>query len=193
MSKLDIPFNMEFSFGDDLREVPEDSEQMRKGLEWLQDKLVELGPEDSSKAALLLTQIAGYARIMGDYTLSEKCFLDSIRVFEEAGKTELVFANKLRMAVLYQHQKNYTKSSEIYTKSIHFIRNSKNSKVKNYLDFALQHYGKQKFEQKMFKEALDLFMEAYELRLAKGDLDLMSSTEIAINAAKEALEKSAEE
>lgn len=189
MSKLDIPFNMNFSYGDDLREVPEDSEQMRKGLEWLQDKLVELGPEDAGKAAGLLTQIAGYARIMGDFPLSEKCFKDSIRVFEEAGKTELVFLNKLRMAVLYQHMKNYTKSSEIYTGAIKFIRASKSAKVQNYLDFALQHYGKQLYEQKRFKDALDHFMEAYELRLAKGDLDLMSSTEIAISKAKEAIEK----
>lgn len=189
MSKIEIPFNMNFSYGDDLREVPEDSGQMKKGLDWLQDKLVELGPEDAVKAGALLTQIAGYARIMGDFKLSEKCFLDAIKIFEEEKKNEHVFVNKLRMGVLYQHMKNYTKSTEIYTKSIKFIRSSSSPQVKKFLDFAIHHYGKLKYEQKMFSEALDLFMEAYELRMVKGDLELMSSTEFAINKTKEQLEK----
>ncbi len=187
MKKSDIPFNMNFSFGDDLREVPEDSHQMKKGLDWLQDKLVELGPEDNKKAAVILSHIGGYARIMGDLELSEKCYLDAIKVFEELKMSEQVFASKLRLAVTYQHKGNTSKSSEIYTKAIKVIKGSKSQSVRGYLDFALQHYGKQKFEQKLYQEALNLFMEAYELRIIKGDLELLSSTELAISKTREKL------
>ncbi len=190
MKPSDIPFNMNFSFGDDLREVPEDSEQMRKGLDWLQDKIVELAADEGSKAGVILSQIGGYARIMGDLSLSEKCYLDAIKVFEELKKSEQVFAMKLRLAIVFQYKGNFTKSSEIYTKCIELTRTSKSSAVQSYLDFALHHFGKQKFEQGFYSEALDLFMEAYELRIIKGDLSLISSTELAVNKTKEKLEQS---
>lgn len=188
MKKSDIPFNMEFSYGDDLREVPEDTHQMKKGVDWLQDKLVEIGPDDNKKAAVLLTHLGGFARIMGDYDLSEKCYLDAARAFEELKMSEQVFATKLRLAVTYQHKGNTTKSSEIYMKAIKMMKESKSQSVRSYLDFALQHYGKQKFEAKLYQEALDLFMEAMELRIIKGDLDLISSTEFAIAKTREKLE-----
>lgn len=188
MKKSDIPFNMEFSYGDDLREVPEDTHQMKKGLDWLQDKLVELGPDDNKKAAVLLSHIGGFARIMGDFDLSEKCYLDAARVFEELKMSEQVFATKLRLAVTYQYKGNHTKSSEIYSKAIQVIRSSKSQSVKAYLDFALQHYGKQKFEMKLYQDALDLFMETLELRIIKGDLELISSTEFAISKTREKLD-----
>lgn len=188
MKASDIPFNMNFSYGDDLREVPEDSEQMRKGLDWLQDKVVELGPDDSKKAAVLLAQIGGYARIMGDFELSEKCYLDAIKAFEDLKASEQVFATKLRLAVTFQYQRKFSKSTEIYEKAIKIMRSSKSASVRNYLDFAIQHFGKQKFEQGFFSEALDYFMEAYELRIVKGDLDLVASTEFAINKTKEKLD-----
>lgn len=189
MKTGEIPFNMNFLFGDDLREVPEDTEQMRKGLDWLQDKLVEIAADESAKAAVILSQIGGYARIMGDLKLSEKCYVDAIKVFEELKKTEQVFAMKLRLAIVYQYKGNFTKSSEIYTKAIQMIRSSKAQAVQGYLDFAIHHYGKQKFEQGFYSEALELFMEAYELRIIKGDLSLISSTEFAINKTKEKLEE----
>lgn len=188
MKASDIPFNMKFSYGDDLREVPEDSEQMRKGLEWLQDKIVEVGSDDPKKSAVLLSQIGGYARIMGDFDLSEKCYLDAIKSFEELKATEQVFAAKLRLAVTYLHQRKFTKSTEIFEKAIKIMRGSKSPAVRNYLDFALQHFAKQKFEQGFYKEALDMFMETYELRLIKGDLELLASTEFAINKTKAKIE-----
>lgn len=188
MKTSDIPYNMKFSYGDDLREVPEDSEQMRKGLDWLQDKIIELAPDDTKKAAVLLAQIGGYARIMGDFDLSEKCYHDAIKSFESLKATEQVFATKLRLAVTYQFQKKFTKSTEIYEKAIKIMRSSKSPAVRNYLDFALQHFGKQKFEQGFFQEALDFFMETYELRIVKGDLDLVASTEFAINKTKEKID-----
>lgn len=188
MKASDIPFNMNFSYGDDLREVPEDSEQMRKGLDWLQDKIVELGPDDTKKAAVLLSQIGGYARIMGDLDLSEKCYLDAIKAFEELKASEQLFAAKLRLAVTFQYQRKFSKSTEIYEKAIKIMRTSKSPAVRNYLDFALQHYAKQKFEQGFYSEAMDMFMETLELRIVKGDLDLVASTELAINKTKEKLE-----
>jgi tetratricopeptide (TPR) repeat protein len=188
MKQSDIPYNMSFSYGDDLREVPEDSEQMRKGLDWLQDKIVELAPEDTKKSAVLLSMIGGYARIMGDLDLSEKCYHDAIKAFEELKATEQVFAAKLRLAVTYQFQKKYSKSTEIFEKAIKIMRSSKSPAVRNYLDFALQHFGKQKFEQGFYAEAMDLFMEALEQRIVKGDLELISSTELAINKTKDKLE-----
>jgi len=51
------------------------------------------------------------------------------------------------------------------------------------LDFALQHLGKVLFDQGEYGRALDRFREAMALREAKGDRELIASTQLAIAAA----------
>lgn len=190
--KIEIPYNMKFFINNELNETPENLEEMKKGVSWLKDKSEEVDQNDLGKKANLLSQLAGYARIIGDYSLSEESFNMTIKILEDLGNPELVFFNKLRMAVLYQNTKNLTKSSEIYLKAIKFIRGSKSKKVKNYLDFALHNYGKQLFEQKRYQEAMELFVEAHEVKIGKGDINSIKATELAMTLTKEILENEEE-
>jgi tetratricopeptide (TPR) repeat protein len=59
------------------------------------------------------------------------------------------------------------------------------------LDFALQHLGKVRFDQRQFTQALPCFEEALQLRQIKRDDALIASTELAVAAAKRALAASA--
>lgn len=188
MKVEDIPFNMKFNYGDDLREVPEDSEQMRKGLAWLQERLEEIGAEETAKASVLLNHISGFARIMGDFELAEKSIIDALRILEELGKKEQVFAMKLRMAIIFHYQKRFSKAEEIFSKALDLVRKG-NKGAKKYSDFIFHHYGKLKFDQKFYRDSLDLFMEAYEARMVKGDLELLASTERAITSCRVKLEE----
>jgi tetratricopeptide (TPR) repeat protein len=52
--------------------------------------------------------------------------------------------------------------------------------VANVLDFPYQHYGKCKFDQQRYADALQLFEQALELRRSKGDQELIDSTQLAI-------------
>ena len=189
MKPEDMPFNMSFHYGDDLREVPDDPEQMRKGIEWLQERLDGEGNDDIQQAALM-SQIGVFSRILGDLDNAEQMLIQAHTLLKEMGSPIHAFATNLRLAVVFQWRKNYSKSDDIYFKSLKKIRTSKDPKVLKYLDFVLQHYGKSKFEQGFFNEALELFMEGYEARLAKGDMDLISSTEAAISACRKKLGES---
>jgi len=184
----DIPFNMKFDYGDDLREVPEDSEQMRKGLGWLQERLEETNAEEAAKASILLNHISGFARIMGDFDLAEKSILGAISILEDLGKKEQIFAMKLRMAIIFHYQKRFSKAEEIFSIALGLVRKGNKGAVK-YSDFIFQHYAKLKFDQKFYRDAMDLFMEAYEARMVKGDLELLASTEHAITICRSKLEE----
>jgi tetratricopeptide (TPR) repeat protein len=187
MKKDEIPFNMNFTYGNDLREVPDDPEQMRKGVDYLKEKLEEEQDGGAAEAALR-SQLAGYCRIMGDLELAKEHYQKAKDILKEAGKEQHIFAIQLRMAIVYQWDGRFKNADEIYSKSIEKSRRSSDKTIQKYLDFALQHYGKSKFEQGQFDSALDCFMEALELRLIKGDLTLIESTQKAIEVTRSKLE-----
>jgi tetratricopeptide (TPR) repeat protein len=186
MSK--IPHNMNFAIGDDLREVPLDAVQMQKGLAWLENELLQERKSVSVKQAALLSQIGVYARILGDLDLAEKSFNDAIEVLEAQKRPDLILGVKLRLAIVYQFKGSYTKADNFYMNAIKVIRSSTDEKISKYLDFALQHLAKSRFEQKFYQESLNYFLEALEIRLIKGDIELIQSTEKAISKVREKMD-----
>jgi tetratricopeptide (TPR) repeat protein len=181
MKPEDIPFNMGFQYGNDLKEVPDDAIEMQKGVDFLNDQLKEHHELSKGKEAALLGQIGGYYRILGDLDKAEECLTKGKGILEEMGDRAHVMAMELRLASVYQFARKYSKAIEIYKSSLNEINNNpKDKKLEKQLDFALQHFGKCRFEQRFYGEALDLFMRAYEQRLVKGDLSLIDSTQKAI-------------
>ena len=114
--------------------------------------------------------------------------MQAIEILKEFNRPDQIFAMNLRLAIILQYRGNYTKASEIYKNSIKEIEEGKNKINLKYLDFVFQHYGKLKFDQGFYKEALELFMRAYEERIVKGDLELVSSTEFAIAQTRKKLD-----
>ena len=184
----DFPFNMYYSYGEDLREVPDDAVAMKRGLEWLQDQLIEIPEEDKVQQTILLSQISGFARIIGDLDLAEQSLIQAIELLKDFKREDQIFAMKLRLAIVYQYRKSFTKAERIYSDSLKAIDTTTDSRIKKYHDFVFQHYGKLKYDQGFYKEALDFFMRAYEERIIKGDLELVSSTEFAIAQTRKKLE-----
>ncbi len=166
----EFPFNMNFTYGDDLKEVPEDAVAMKKGADWLQEKIDELDESDKVQQTILLSQLSGFARILGDLDLAETSIVQAIEILKEFKREDQIFAMNLRLAIVYQYRANFAKADQIYTSSLKEIETSGDKKLKKYHDFVLQHYGKLKFDQGFYKEALDYFMRAYEERIVKGDL-----------------------
>ena len=184
----DFPFNMEYTYAEDLREVPIDAVAMKKGLDWLEEKLSEVSDDDKVQQTILYSQLSGFARILGDLDLAEQYIVQALEILKEFNRPDQIFAMNLRLAIILQYRGNYSKASEIYTNSIKEIEESKDKKKLKYLDFVFQHYGKLKFDQGFYKEALDFFMRAYEERIIKGDLELISSTEFAIAQTRKKLD-----
>ncbi len=184
----EFPFNMNFTYGDDLKEVPEDAVAMKKGADWLQEKIDELDESDKVQQTILLSQLSGFARILGDLDLAETSIVQAIEILKEFKREDQIFAMNLRLAIVYQYRANFAKADQIYTSSLKEIETSGDKKLKKYHDFVLQHYGKLKFDQGFYKEALDYFMRAYEERIVKGDLELLSSTEFAIAQTRKKVE-----
>ncbi len=185
MAKIEIPHNMNFTYNDELREVPEDSTQMLKGIEWLNEELIRVSPTDALQSALVLHNLCVYSRITGDYKTAETCGKDAINVFKEKGKSELVFFMKLRMAQLFHYKKNYTQADEIYVKAQKTIEKSKSAQVKKYFEFVLFHLGCLKFEKGFFAEANSLFARALDERLIAGDLQKIQACEKALRLVNE--------
>lgn len=187
MKKDEIPFNMEITYSDDLREVPESPDQMRKGLEWLKEKIPTSGEGDPKELGALLSLTAGYARIMGDLDYAEECASKALEIFEGLKKPEFILMMKLRLAVIAQYRKSYIKSGDTFNKAIDYMRKSSNDSIKRHLEFALQNYGVQKFEQGFYRDAFELFSEAHSLRIVKGDVRLVKASEKAMNETRKRL------
>lgn len=185
MKASDIPYNMEYEISDeDLREFPVDADQMQKGVELLKSKLGQQGLSELESAALM-SQIGVYSRIVGDLDTSENMLINTLHIYQDQNKQTHVLHTQLRLATTLQWKGNFTKAEKYYndiTKRI--LAGGERSSLHKFLDFAYQHHGKCLFEKSMYKDALEKFMQAMELRVIKGDLNLIQSTEHALKVVR---------
>lgn len=92
---------------------------------------------------------------------------------------------KIRLAHVYQEQKNFTESNQLFQECLEL---SQREDLKYYEPFALQHQGKNLFDQKRYAEALKHFEKALKLRFeTKAPQDQIDSTKQAIERTKELL------
>jgi len=194
VKKEDIPFNMEYSIDEVLRERADDIGSMKQGVKFLREKLDE--EEDDLVRAAILSLIGVYERITLELSESELAFVESLEKYKGAGKKAHALGVKLRMAVTYQWKKEFDKADNIFNETISKLKNTQEPKLQHYLNFAYQHYGKSLFEQHRFDLAQENFVAALELRLAAGDMNAIQDTQNCIEKTKEfieEMEKEAEE
>lgn len=182
-----IPYNMNYNTSDDLREYPEDAEQMRNGVDFLVEEVGRL--DNEVQIALEKGLIGGYYRILGNYNESLEYLEASKTLYKKLDRLDAVVAIDLRIATTYSYMKKYSTADAIFRKWIDAMRSTKYPQINKYLDFACQHLGKSRFEQGFFQEALDLLLEAHQERIMKGDIDLIKSTEHAISIVKHKLDE----
>jgi len=188
MSEFKTPYNMETEIDKvTLRDKAVDSIQMDKGLKFILGKLESI--EDQKLKAKVLGEAGVYARILNKYDISQKLLEQSISLYE----TQLLNMNALviqiRLTTLFYWQGKFDASVSSFTKIIHLIKGMNNVKANPLLAFAFQHFGKCRFEQKRYSEAMTLFSEAHQLRLIDGDLDLINSTQFAMEVTQKKIDQ----
>ncbi|WP_106496411.1 hypothetical protein [Lentibacillus sp. Marseille-P4043] len=185
MKISDIPYNMKFIFGPNLREVPVSKIQMLHGMIYIMEQLKTNDFSDDEKAKW--NGMLGYfLRIVGELEESEKRLHTSIEIYNDLDNQQGVFTNKLRLAHTYQWWTKYELSNQIFNELLE--KAETDSDYTHFLDFVYQHCGKNEFDQKRFPEALSFFEKALELRSEKGDQELISQSESAIEACNYRLE-----
>lgn len=92
---------------------------------------------------------------------------------------------KIRLAHVYQEQRNFAESNALFEECLGLCQSNK---LDHYYPFALQHQGKNLFDQKRYAEALEYFEKALKLRISvKAPQDQIESTERAIERTRELL------
>ncbi|QPA32345.1 tetratricopeptide repeat protein [Thermaerobacillus caldiproteolyticus] len=172
---IQIPFNMNYFFNDILREVPESTEQMELGVQYLIDQF-----EKSSgmHKARIVGLLGVYSRILSFYNDGEYYLKRAISLYEEHGNELSAFVNKIRLAHIFHWKKRFEEAVELFES----LREQAliNPKYSKYLDFIYQHYGKCLLDQGKCSGALVQFNMALALREKKGEEDLIVSTAKAI-------------
>ncbi|WP_246206688.1 tetratricopeptide repeat protein [Virgibacillus ihumii] len=183
MNISDIPYNMKFTFGPNLREVPISKIQMLSGMIYIRERLNEFGEREQGKWYGLL---GSYLRIVGELEESEKHLKTAINICQNTDNKHGVFANRIRLAHTYQWWTKFDLSNKMFTDLLETAESDSN--YSDFLDFVYEHYGKNLFDQAEFKGALEYFKKALELRLGKDDKELILSSESAVEACEYRIE-----
>jgi tetratricopeptide (TPR) repeat protein len=128
-----------------------------------------------------------YLRSAGRLEEAEIYLLQALAIIEtyELG-LKIETQQKIRLAHVYQWQKNFTGSDELFEEVINTCR--KHAEANSYLPFALQHAGKNYFDQHQYKKALAYFEEALKLRTERASsADQILSTETALRVTRNRL------
>lgn len=175
---MNIPFDMTWSIGQDLREVPNNPSEFKDGIRFLESHLKDLeGIElirSQSKLGVLL-------RICGCLEKSQRQLLIARNSLSLITDKRLSLINELRIAQTAQWSNDFQTSNKIYVElETQIESDTSNSDL---LDFVYQHKGKNDFDQGEFGLAIEMFNRALQLRLSKGDEELINSTQFALDQA----------
>jgi tetratricopeptide (TPR) repeat protein len=178
---FETPFNISCYYGDNLQDYPNNPAEMRQAVDYWEAQLTQ--PElDIRDRIRLLTRIGTYARTLRDLDRAEEAHKAAIELAKSIDNVRLKTQNRIKLAHVYQWQQQYAESEAVFEAMIATCQHE--PEVADFLDFAYQHYGKCKFDQQRYAEALQLFEQALELRHSKGNQELIDSTELAIATAK---------
>ncbi|MBO8154876.1 MAG: hypothetical protein H0Z32_00325 [Bacillaceae bacterium] len=185
MNVKSIPFNMELSYDDELREQPVRSDEMMEGLNFLMDCL-----NIDSISRKTQAQIAGwigvYARIARDYHVSVQYLKEAINLFEEMSETRGAFVQKLQLANTLHWKGEHTEAKRLFMELLQVTE--ENRVLEEYRDFLYQHYGKFLMDEGNPELARKYLQEALVIRKIKGNDELIQSTKMCLSKCLEQIE-----
>lgn len=172
-------FDMTHSYDENLRPYPNSSDSMRKGVE---DLIVKINLEESDiKKSLMKSKVGVYLCTLKDFNESEKYLSVAIEELENQKQEASALVAKIRLATTFHYNNTFGKCDKLLNLCLTQTQSSDDSKINCYKDFVLQHLGKSKMDQKHFGEAEELLLNALDLRILKGDIDLIESTKSALS------------
>lgn len=178
--------HLEYLVNEQLREIPTYPEDLREYLQKLETSLQEA--HDPEKQVSILGEMGVHFRRLDQTDIAKEKLLKALKLIEQnqLGLKKKI-QQQIRLAHVFQWEKQYDQSNELFHQIISICRSSSDLRV--YLDFALQHAGKNLFEQNRFQEALLMFEEALELRTQRNaPSDQIESTQSAIHTTQKALQ-----
>ncbi len=183
LNQTQVSFN--FKYDDNLREVPADPSAIKLHILKLIESLNTV--TDKKMQVSTLGEIGTYLRCIGELDLAEKTLHYALQIIDDNNLgVSIEIQQKIRLAHVLQWQKKFDQSNLLFSDVVRVCKT--NPAVSNYLDFALQHSGKNLFDQNRLAEALSAFQEAYELRkLRNAPFDQLKSTDLAIKITKKLL------
>lgn len=177
----------EFVLNENLRFVPKDPSILQTHVEDLKKNLEQITePKDRVS---LFGEIGVYLRQLNSFQEAETYLQNALELIAQnnLGIAKEV-QQKIRLAHVWQDMNAFNKSNTLFAEIIHVCRS--NTEASPYLDFALQHAGKNEFDQGRYQSALAHFREALELRLLKNSAaDQIESTRAAIQRTQELIEQ----
>ena len=136
--------SLNFKFDENLREVPVDPFALKLYIQKLRDSLK--GVTDKKVQVSILGEIGTHLRCLGELDLAEKSLLHALQIISTDNlSVSLEIQQKIRLAHVLQWKKNFDKSNLLFSEIITSCK--KNPAITAYLDFALQHAGKNFFDQ----------------------------------------------
>jgi tetratricopeptide (TPR) repeat protein len=178
----DHPFDVSYRYDAAYRPVPNDAAGMARAAAVYVERARD--PKRSpAEAARDLGRAGMYQAMIGDLGSAEETLREALRRSEALGDARLGVALRLRLGQVYQWQGRYVEADTLFSDEIAACRGDVDLAAA-YLDFALQHAGKSRLDQGRFDDAVGFFEEALEIRLARGDATLVSSTRDVLDYAR---------
>ncbi|RPE33173.1 tetratricopeptide repeat protein [Kitasatospora cineracea] len=159
----------------DLRMVPTDRAELTAAVDRLREELF-TGPGPAR--ARVLTRWIGIARMsLGDHDEARAFLRRSLELAVTSGNVRAVVATKLNFGDAHRYAGDIETAETFYRSALDAAR----SKCPELLDFALQHFGKHLMERGDLAGARAHLQEALRLRIAKGNTELVGSTQAALD------------
>ncbi len=177
----------EFVLNQNLRFVPKDAVAVKNYINLLKQNLDEM--IEPLERVNLFGEIGVYLRSLDQFDEAENYLLEALKIIatNDLGIPKEV-QQKIRLAHVWQEKKEFNKSNNLFAEVIKTCRNDIDAGT--YIDFALQHAGKNCFDQGQFRLALDCFSEALDIRTRKNSPpDQVESSQAAIRRTQELLLK----
>ena len=127
----DIPYDIDFSFDENLREIPKDPAAMREAIAHLETRLIEESQDDYER--MRLSGIVGTLhRILGDYDMAEEHINSAIAASNNLRDRRAQLRNLLRLAQVYQMRQQYNLADRIYKQVIEACETGRDPNNPNY-------------------------------------------------------------
>ncbi|MET8542604.1 tetratricopeptide repeat protein [Kitasatospora sp. NPDC004799] len=169
---------------DKLRMVPTDRDELTSAVDRLHEELRALPEEHDPARTRVLTRWIGIGRMCLGHHEEARTFLRrSLDLAARLGNTRAVIATGLNLADAHRYSGDVQTADALYRSALTNAR----STHPELLDFALQHTGKHLMERGDLADARTHLQEALRLRLAKGDAELIESTQVALNRVEQLL------
>ena len=180
MNLAQIPFDMSFSFADDLREVPTNATAMQQGVKELYRMLKT--DASSEKSYDIRSTLGVYERIQNNLTVSKEHLEICLDYYSKVEDEIKILINKIRLAHTHQWAKDFSLANELLHQALQLSQS--HPRFIRHQDFVLQHFGKLRYDQGLYREAEDFFNKALLLRQKKGIAELIVSTEFSLSVIK---------